>query len=192
MRLLLLLIVALAGLAAGIGLTMLAVAGNTTFPHRLVNGWLFIPRLGAPDIDPYSRARLFHEGELPLASGEGFSLRARTDSEGQPLSMRCDYRLTSPFPAARYWTVTLSDAEGRLVTTLAERHGFTSAEIVRPAEGPFSIVIGPDPLPGNWLPTSREDQPFQLVIRLYETPLAATATQLDPRVVPQLHRIRCP
>jgi hypothetical protein len=153
------------------------VAGPSAFPHALTGGWLFLPRQGSPEIDPYSRARMFHEGELPLAAGEGFALRARADSDGNTLSSACEYRLWAPFPAARYWTVTLVDAAGRLVPNLAERHGFTSAEIVRPAEGPFTIEIGPEPLPGN---------------RLYETPLAATATQLDPRTIPRLSRIRCP
>ena len=191
MRLLLLLIVALAGLACGVGLTFLAVAGSHAFPHRLTGGWLFLPRQGSPEIDPYSRARMFYEGELPLAAGEGFTLRASRDSDGETLSTRCEYRLWSPFPAARYWSVTLTDSHGRMVPNLAERHGFTSAEIVRPAEGPFILEIGPEPLPGNWLPTGREPQDFQIILRLYETPLAATATQLDPRSIPRLSRIRC-
>lgn len=191
MRFLLLLIVALAGLAGGLGLTWFAVAGQHDMPQKVLQGWAFNPRIGAADIDPYSRARLFHEGELPLASGEGFALRARADHEGQPLSRRCAYRLVSPFPAARYWTVTLTDGQGRLIANLAERHGFTSAEIVRPAEGPFSISIGPEPLAGNWLPTGREPGPFLLTIRFYETPLAATATQLDVRALPRLTRIGC-
>ncbi|WP_284178651.1 DUF1214 domain-containing protein [Rhabdaerophilum sp. SD176] len=192
MRLLLLLIVALAGLASGGALTFLAVAGPTAFPHALTGGWLFLPRQGAPEIDPYARARMFYEGELPLAAGEGFALRARADSDGKTLSSRCEYRLWAPFPTARYWTVTLVDGAGRLVPNLAERHGFTSAEIIRPAEGPFTIEIGPEPLPGNWLPTGRPEQDIQIIIRLYETPLAATATQLDPRTIPRLSRIRCP
>lgn len=192
MRFLLILITILAGLSSGIGLTAWSVAISPGFPHRLTQGWLFLPRQGAPEIDPYARARLFHEGELPLAAGEGFTLRAWLDSEGNTLSSRCEYRLSAPFPAARYWTVTLTDREGRLLPNLAERHGYTSAEIIRPAEGPFSLEIGPEPLAGNWLPTGHEARPFQLIIRLYETPLAATATRLDPRLLPRLQRIRCP
>ncbi len=83
-------------------------------PYR---GWLFLPRQGAPDIDPYAKARMFHEGELPLAAGEGFALRTWLDAEGNTLSTRCDYRLSAPFPAARYWTVTLIDRQGRCCPT---------------------------------------------------------------------------
>jgi hypothetical protein len=192
MRLLLILLVALAGLAAGLGVTVWTVAVSPAFPHRLTGGWLFLPRQGAPDIDPYAKARMFHEGELPLAAGEGFALRTWLDAEGNTLSTRCDYRLSAPFPDARYWTVTLIDRQGRLLPNQADRHGLTSAEIVRPAEGPFTIEIGPEPLAGNWLPTLREAMPFQVMIRLYETPLAASATQLDLRTLPRLSRIRCP
>lgn len=192
MRLVLLLLVMIAGGAAGLGLTAFAVGEGAPIFVRHFRGWEFSARIGAADIDPYARARLFAEGELPLAAGEGYTLRTRKDDAGALLDTACTYRLSSPFPPARYWTVTAVDSKGRLIPNLAERTSFTSAEITRTHEGRFSFEIGPDPLPGNWLPTGRTRQGFELVLRFYETPLAATATLLDIRTMPSLHKIGCP
>lgn len=192
MRLVLILIVVLAGLAAGVGLTAFAIGGGAPYLVRQMQGWEFSPRIGSPDIDPYARARLFAEGELPLAAGEGYTLRTHGDIDGAPLEAACRYRLSSPFPPARYWTVTLTDRSGRVVPNLAERTGFTSAEIIRQHDGRFSIEIGPEPLAGNWLPTGRKSGGFEIVLRFYETPLAATATILDARTMPTLRKIGCP
>jgi hypothetical protein len=191
MRVLLILIIGLLGVGTGLGLTAFLVGPGASFVVRDIGGWLFPARIGAADIDPYTRAWLFHEGGLPLAAGEGYALRTGQDSDGVPLDSGCRYRLTGPFPAARYWTITLVDGRGRLVPNLAERTGFTSSEILRTQEGPFSIEIGPDPLAGNWLPTGRRSATFQILLRFYETPLAATATALEARALPALRKADC-
>lgn len=192
MRLFLILTLLFLGLAAGLGLTRFAVGPGASYLVRNVEGWEFSHRAGSPEIDPYTRARLFSEGEMPLAAGEGYTLRRRADSDGVRLDSRCRYRLSSPFPTARYWTTTLTDKFGRPVVNLAGRSGFTSAEIVRSHDGAFTIEIGPDPLSGNWLPTSRSGEAFELALRFYETPLSATATQFDARSIPILRRLECP
>ena len=45
-------------------------------------------------------------------------------------------------PAARYWTLTLYDPDGRLVANAIDRHSFTSDEIVRDIDGRFAITVG--------------------------------------------------
>ena len=92
-------------------------------------------------------------GELPIGSGDGVAFYARTDDAGQPLDGRCDVLVSGITPQARYWTLTLYDPEGRLVANSVQRHGFTSQEIIRRADGSFDITVGPRARPGNWLPT---------------------------------------
>jgi hypothetical protein len=192
MRLLLILLIIFLGLAAGTALTVYLTGPGSTLFSRRVGQWVFSPTAGDVSIDPYTRARLFAEGGLPLAAGEGYTLRTRRDATGAPLEGRCSYHLSSPFPPARYWTVTLTDGAGRLPTNLSKRQGFTSAEIIRDSGGAFGIEIGPAPLAGNWLPTLPFTGAIEVFLRFYETPLSATATQFDERTLPVLTKTGCP
>jgi hypothetical protein len=190
MRRLILILAVLLGIVSGFAATFGVMRYGISFDQQVKQGWEFVARAGAPEIDPYRRARLLSSGELPLASGEGFSLRAHRDAEGAVLDGHCQYRLAGRLPAARFWTLTLSLPDGRLADHATGRHGFTSAEIIRTGAKPLDIVIGPDPLPGNWLPAPR-DNAFVLTLRFYETPLSATATILDAATMPLLERVRC-
>jgi len=191
MRLLLILMTVVLGLLAGSWLTIQLTGASAHLAARKIGQWQFEPHAGATTIDPYTRARLFTTGELPLATGEGYALRADRDSSGEALTSRCFYRLSGPFPPARYWTAMVFDPEGRPIANLAARHGFTSAEIVRGSGNRFAMEIGPEPLPGNWLPLTAQAGKFVVILRFYETPLSATATQFDPRTLPALDRSGC-
>lgn len=191
MRLLFLLVTIVFGLLAGSWLTIQLTGPAAHLVARKVGQWQFVPHAGATTIDPYTRASLFTNGELPLATGEGYVLRANRDSSGEGLTARCSYRLAGPFPPARYWTAMVFDPTGRPIANLADRHGFTSAEIIRGSDNRFAIEIGPEPLPGNWVPLTAQAGDFVVLLRFYETPLSATATQFDPRTLPALDRTGC-
>ncbi|MCU0817908.1 MAG: DUF1214 domain-containing protein [Beijerinckiaceae bacterium] len=190
MRFLSLIAALLAGLVAGLGLTALVARDGIVFDRRQLGAWSFAPRIGSELIDPYARARMLVSGELPLANGEGFSLVASVDENGETLSARCTYRVSGPLPAARFWTLTITTPNGQLLDTPLRRSSFTSAEVLRFAGEPFAIEIGARPLPGNWLPTPASGA-FLLTLRLYETPLSATATVLDPAMLPRVERVGC-
>ena len=66
-----------------------------------------------------------------------------------------------------------------------QRHGFTSQEIIRRADGSFDIMIGPRARPGNWLPTGGVER-YVLVLRLYDTPIGV-ATRSGPRCADACH-----
>lgn len=191
MRLISFIAAVLAGLVAGLGLTALVARDGIVFDHRQIGAWTFAPRVGSELIDPYARLRMLVSGELPLANGEGFSLLAGIDETGQKLDARCTYRMSGPLPAARFWTLTLTTPDGRLIETPLRRSSFTSAEILRFAGEPLAIEIGARPMAGNWLPTPPGGA-FVLVLRLYETPLSATATVLDAAILPRVERLDCP
>lgn len=190
MRLLTILAAILVGLLGGIGLTAFVARDGIVFDHRKVGGWVIAPRIGSELIDPYSRVRVLVSGALPLANGEGFSMTAEQDRDGQPLDGRCAYRLTGAMPAARFWTLSLTTPDGRPIITPIQRAGFTSGEIIRSGDGRFAIEIGPRPLAGNWLPSPEKGR-FILTLRFYETPLSATATVLEERMLPEIRREAC-
>ena len=138
----------------------------------------------------YTRAILERSGEIPLALGEGLQLVARVDDARRPLDARCSYRVGSRAPAARYWTLSLVDREGFPVENAAGRYGFRSSEILRDGDGGFSIFVSASARGGNWLPIGAPD-PFALVLRLYDSPLSATAGGIEKSAAPSIVREGC-
>jgi hypothetical protein len=180
------------GVAAlvGLGATWIALTQGQAYGGLAVGAWTAWPRHGTPAIDPYARAMVARSGELPIGSGDGLAFQARTDDSGAPLDGRCDVVLAGLTPQARYWTITLYDYDGALVRNSVERHGFTSHEVVRRANGTFEIVISPRSRPGNWLPSGGIER-YVLVLRLYDTPIGV-ATRGREVTMPTITRRACP
>jgi hypothetical protein len=191
-RLLLVALVAL-GLAAAVGLgsTWMTTTRGTELGTLTIGAWTARPRSGTVDIDPYSRATITRNGELPIGTGDGIAFTATTDDKRKPLDGRCDIVVSGVTPAARFWTMTLYDTKGRLVANALQRYGFTSQEIVRGADGAFEIRVASRSRAGNWLPTGGIER-YALMLRLYDTPVGvATRTQRDAPM-PQIATVGCP
>jgi hypothetical protein len=160
----------------GLGTTWIALSEGTAFGSFSIGVWKARPKTGTTDIDPYARAVIARNGELPIGSGDGVTFVARTDDIGRAFNGRCDVTVSGITPQARFWTLTLYDSEGDLVANSLNRHGFTSQEIVRKSDGSFDIVIAPRARAGNWLPTGGIEN-YVLVLRLYDSPVGvATRT----------------
>ncbi len=142
------------------------------------------------DIDPYARAIVARSGELPIGTGDGVAFFARTDDAGNPFDGRCTFVLSGMTASARYWTLTLYDPEGRLVANTIDRHGFTSAELLRDVGGRFAINVGPHARPGNWLPSGGIEK-FVLVLRLYDTPIGVASMTSKEGPMPAIVRKAC-
>lgn len=173
----------------GFSTAWLAVEHGRLFGSVTVGPWTAWPEAGSADADPYSVALLARSGEVPLGAGEGLAFTALTDSQGDPLSGDCVYSINGQTPAARLWTLTAYDAEGRLMVNPARRPGFHSREIVRRPDGSFAIIASPDVAPGNWLPIARREK-LQFVLRLYDTPLTTT-TEFINIDMPRIDKVRC-
>lgn len=158
--------------ATGLGATWFALSRGTAFGAVTIGAWTAWPRTGTPGIDPYARAANARSGAVPVGAGDGIAFVATGDDAGRSFDGRCDTVLTGTTPAARFWTVTLYDPDGRLVANSANRYGFTSQEIVRQADGSFEIVVAPRARAGNWLPTGGAER-YVLMLRLYDTPVGA-------------------
>lgn len=182
-------IAAAAALFAGLWVTQSTLKDGGPFDIVRVGPWRIATRAGALDVDPYTRAGLEQRGEIPLALGEGLQLVAREDESGRPLDPRCQYSVGSHVPAARYWSLELVDLAGFAIANPAERYVFRSSEILRAADGAFTIWVSPTAHAGNWLPIGA-DKPFALVLRLYDSPISATAG-VDPGAAPKILREAC-
>jgi len=177
-------------LLIGFGSAYWAVSGDYPFGKVRAGLWHGAPRVGSREADPYTRAVVARNAEIPLAVGEGLTLTATRDDAGRALDAACSYRIGSTTPQARYWTITLYDEDGRPVAAGLERSGFTSAEVLRDAEGRFTIHLSREPMPGNWLRMPEAGRPG-LALRLYDTPVAAGTAALDTRSLPTIERLDC-
>jgi hypothetical protein len=176
--------------AIGLGATWLTITRGIAFGSLAVGAWTAWPKSGSVDIDPYARATIARTGELPIGLGDGVAFYARTDDVRNNLDGRCTFMLSGMTPAARYWTVTLYDLNGRLVANALDRHGFTSEEITRDADGRFSISVAPDARPGNWLPTGGIER-YVLAWRLYDTPIGVATRTTKEGPMPVIARKGC-
>jgi hypothetical protein len=177
-------------LLVGFGTAYWALQGEYPVGSVRVGPWLTWPKIGSREADPYARAVVARSGDLPLGIGEGLAFLASGDSAGRPLTGSCAYRVGSVTPQARYWTLTIYDADSRPARSELGRSGMTSAEVLRADDGGFAVALSRTVRPGNWLQLP-ESGPFTLVLRLYDTPVAAGSAALDARVLPAIERLEC-
>lgn len=185
-----LLVTMLAGTALGLAVTYYLLGNGVSFDEVQSGPWTRWPKSGSMDIDPYAHAMLARTAELPLAAAEGLSFFARTDSAGESLKARCDYVMSGQIPSSRYWTVSLYGPTGSIIDNPAQRFGFTSAEILRAADGSFKLTVSRHARPGNWLPVGNVST-FVLVLRLYDTLFDVGMTKAEAAVLPKIVKGHC-
>ncbi|KQT11999.1 hypothetical protein ASG40_08450 [Methylobacterium sp. Leaf399] len=180
-------------LGAGLGLASAdyATRGGYPFGGVVAGSWTAWPRAGAVGADPYTRAVNARRGEIPLGVGEGLLLTASQDADGRAIDAGCTYAVAGTTPPARAWTLTVAGRGPRPADAPLLREGFTSTEILREADGHFVIALAPEVQPGNWLPMPRASGPVRLALRLYDTPVAASAGTLDRSALPEIRRTGC-
>ena len=191
MRLLFITLLALV-LAAGVGvgLTWTTTTRGTELGTLTIGAWTARPRTGTSDIDPYSRATITRNGELPIGTGDGIAFTTRADDRKRPLDGRCDVVVSGVTPPARFWTLTLYDGKGHLVANSLQRYGFTSEEVVRSADGTFEIHIASRARAGNWLPTGGIER-YTLMLRLYDTPVGVATRSKRDAPMPAIATASC-
>jgi hypothetical protein len=175
----------------GLGMTWTTSTRGLSFDALKIGPWTAWPKTGTLEIDPYARASVARSGELPIGSGDGVAFIASHDDKGRPLDGRCDVTVSGITPAARFWTLTLYDGQGNLVSNSLQRYGFTSQEIVRGADGAFEIRVAARSRAGNWLPTGGLDR-YLLMMRLYDTPVGVSTRSQRDAPMPAIATVGCP
>lgn len=177
--------------AVGLGATYLALSRGAAFGGLTIGSWTAWPKTGTAEADPYARAAIARTGQLPMALGDGVSFTAKTDDNGKLLDGRCDVVISGVTPVARFWTLTLYNVDGQLAANSIDRYGFTSQEIVRLADGSFTITIAPRANPGNWLPTGGVER-YVLILRLYDTAVGVSTKAGREVPMPTVVTRSCP
>ncbi len=152
--------------------------------------WTAQPTAGTSNSDPYVRARVARSSDIPLGPAEGLSYEAKSDNEGNILSLSCVYRVEGEVPAARVWTIHAINEDGQVISSPARSAiGLHSWQIVRGNDGRAVLNVAASAQPGNWLALSGSGN-FRLVLTLYDTP-SVNRSSLSPLSMPQIHRHRC-
>lgn len=155
-----------------------------------VRGWVAYPEAGSPTADPYSKARVAREADLPLGRAEGIPFTATQDTGGARLRRECTYRIEGETPSARFWTLHVEgtrqpsppDASARIAA-------MSSHSVMRESDGSMVVSASRHPVAGNWLVLAGSG-PMTLVLTLYDTPVASVADVAET-ALPQVLRIGC-
>ena len=173
----------------GIGSAYVAVNHSDSLDYLEVGPWRAWPNDAGPTANPYSKADQARKGSFPIGSGEGMTFVAITDKDGTPLDGTCQYSIEGKQLPARLWTLSLISRAGELVDNPSLRYSFHSRDVARLGGDQFEITTGPSVMGGNWL-MSPMGQPFQLVLRLYETSLTSGGG-LGEVELPQIKWVSC-
>lgn len=188
MRAIVILIAITVGIMSGLGITWLTSTTRNGFGAIKIGAWTAWPKSGTVEADPYSRSIFARAGELPLGFADGISFTAISDDGGANLDGRCDTHIGGSLPAARFWTLTVYDLQGRLIG--GGRHGFTSAEVLRASDADAEIVLAPRARSGNWIPTGNRER-IMVMLRLYDAPLGIGGRSFDKLELPSIEQ-DCP
>ena len=186
--------VLLIGLGIGGAVSWLSIQNRLGFGALRLGAWTSWPLAGSAGADPYTRAKVAAEGEIPLGAAEGIAFLARTDDAGEPLRRECRYTLVGRTPPARFWTLSAHDLSGAALAhragSPAAQRGLVSRELLREADGSVQVTVGRGAGAANWLPTQGSG-PYQLVLRLYDAQLAATEGNRSD-LMPAIRFAGCP
>jgi len=174
-------------LGLGVGSAFLAVEYGSNLTAVRFGPWSAPAAEGAGS-DPYRVAIASRTDELRLGGSEGMAFVAATDSDDEPLSGSCSYRLVGGAIPARLWTVTARSADGTVFANPSGRIAFHSGEVLRDVSGAFVIALAAGAQPGNWLPVE-PDAPFSLTLVLYDTPIATAPSRSEE--LPEILRDAC-
>ena len=182
--------VVLIGLSLGGALAWVSIQNNSGLGTLQIGQWTSWPLAGSVDADPYSKAKVASDGDVPLGAAEGIAFHAQFDRTGKPLRRECQYILDGQTPPARLWTLTAHEIKGAvLISPAGSPSAVFSRNVLRRSNGEFSIVSSSDAVPENWLNISGSGQ-FQFVLRLYDTPITSTRGIVDPQM-PTISQLRC-
>lgn len=163
-----LLMMSAVALTVGFGLSYYALSDGRLFGTAQVGPWIAWPDVGSSAPNPYTRGHLAREAALQLGQAEGLQFTATTDSDGEPLTRACAYRIDGKTPLATFWTLVAVDADGINLAAPDADPAMRSTGIARANDGSLDINIGTRLLPGNWLELVGEG-PFSLELTLYDT-----------------------
>jgi hypothetical protein len=177
-------------LGGGLGSAWYMIEGGSRLSTRTFGPWVSWPSAGRPEADPYTRAHIARNAELPLSSTAELTFRAKTDNRGAWLTSACDYAIVMQEFDPAWWGLAVYDLQGRLVANVADRHAFNISSAMRDLDGRTVITLSRDARPGNWLPSGRGNR-VVLVLTVQDTNMANAVHDGGSLKVPDIVRTGC-
>lgn len=151
--------------------------------------WSTSIAFGSVEADIYTRARVAIYGLLALDKRETMYYTATTDSEGDPLSGNCTYRVEGGDLAAHWWSITAYDEDSFLIANERKAYSFSQTTTERDPDGSFVIHVSAEPQERNWLPVKRGER-FDMTARFYN-PEASIYADPSAAVLPVIVKEGC-
>jgi hypothetical protein len=140
-------------LATGIWSSRTMIARGYEISADTYGPWRHWRNEGRRDADPYTRAHLSGSGMIRISSDSAGVFEAGADSLGAALHSSCDYVIEGANMGGLWWSLSVFDSRGDLISNDADRYTFTSDTAALNPDGSFIVTLGRDARPGNWLPT---------------------------------------
>lgn len=132
--------------------------------------------MGSAEADAYTRAAVAVNGVLALSREETIYFIATQDSSGLPLRAECQYRLSGPAPAARWWSVTAYAGDMFLMPVPQKRYSVSGDDFAGSASPTIAFVVGPQTVADSPSIPTMGSGDMVLTLRLYNpAPLIVAA-----------------
>ncbi len=178
-------------LILGLGSSWYMVERGSPLTTVTVGPWVAWLSAGRSDADPYTRAHEARLGILPLSTENSQSFIARFDSDGRTLHSSCDYAIEGREIPNFWWSLTVFDADGRLIPNVLGRSTFTSDTMAINPDGSYLVTLARDAHPGNWLPVGGAGR-LALAFTVLDLGTRAVAQEGEvERMVPTIIRKGC-
>lgn len=153
--------------------------------------WVGWTSAGRADADPYSRAHFARLGTLQLTAEIAVSYLAYTDSDGNRLHSSCDYRVEGGDSDGQWWSLTVFNDRGDLISNAAQRYAYTRQTVALHPDGTYAITLAREASPGNWLPTGGAGRLALMFTTFDVRSTLFGKTTAEPRALPAIRRMQC-
>lgn len=179
-------------LIAGIGSSWYMVDTGSALTTERVGPWVTWLSAARPDADPYTRAHFARMGTLPMSTEVTQTLTSRYDDHGSRLHSSCEYVIKGHDIAGSWWSLSVFDDDGRVISNPAERYAFTSDTIALKHNGDYAVTLARDARPGNWLPTGGAGR-LALVLSIVDLGLGSSEKdrEEEKNPIPSIEQVAC-
>lgn len=179
-------------LIAGIGSSWYMVDTGSALTTERVGPWVTWLSAARPDADPYTRAHFARMGTLPMSTEVAQTLISRYDDSGSRLHSSCEYVVKGHDIAGSWWSLSVFDDDGRVISNPAERYTFTSDTIALKPGGDYAVTLARDARPGNWLPTGGAGR-LALVLTIVDLGLGSSEKdrEEEKNPIPSIDQVAC-